>query len=72
MPKEIVPSSYECDCGHVSDFFENTVRGCKKKSQRKEIHLYDDGEPEHIIIFYQGEMVDIICPKQTEEDTQSK
>jgi hypothetical protein len=25
MPKEIFPSSFECDCGHQSDFFENTV-----------------------------------------------
>ncbi len=68
MPKELFPSSYECDCGHVSDFAENTIRECKKKSKRKEIHLYDDDEPEHIIVFYQGEMVDIICPKQSEKD----
>ncbi len=26
MPKEIFPSSYVCDCGHESHFFENTVK----------------------------------------------
>ena len=26
MPKEIYPSSYLCDCGHQSDFFENTIK----------------------------------------------
>ena len=25
MPKEIFPSSFECDCGHESDFSERTV-----------------------------------------------
>ena len=64
MPKELVPSSYECDCGHISDFFENTVRECKRESHRKKVHLIDDGKPEHTIIFYKGEMVDIVCPKQ--------
>jgi len=65
MPKELFPSSYECDCGHISHFFENTIRECKKESHRKEISLGDSSlENEHIIVFYQGEMIDIICPKQ--------
>ena len=30
VPKEIFPSSYECDCGYVAHFFENTVKEVKK------------------------------------------
>ncbi len=26
MPKEIFPSSFECDCGYQSHFFENTTK----------------------------------------------
>lgn len=66
MPKELFPSSYECDCGHVSHFFENTIRECKRESDRKEVRLGDSDLPdEHFIVFFQGEMVDIICPKLT-------
>jgi hypothetical protein len=35
MPKEIFPSSYECDCGHQSHFFENTIREAKAMSHKK-------------------------------------
>ena len=64
MPREIFPSSYECDCGHQSDFFENTISEIKKMSYKKKVRLGDsDGEDEHWIIFYKGEMLDIICPK---------
>ena len=69
MPKEIIPSSYECDCGHVSDFCENTIREAKQKSMRKKIHLLDSEKEEHTIVFYKGKMVDIICPMQAGEDT---
>ena len=41
MPKEIFPSSYECDCGHQSHFFENTIREMKALSRRKEARLVD-------------------------------
>jgi hypothetical protein len=63
MPKELYPSSYECDCGHQSDFFENTVREAKRMSYKKKINLGDSAREEHTIVFYKGEMVDIICPK---------
>jgi hypothetical protein len=39
MPKEIFPSSFECDCGHQSDFFEHTVREMKAMSQKKKVYL---------------------------------
>jgi hypothetical protein len=35
MPKEIFPSSYECDCGHQSHFFENTIKEAKALSHKK-------------------------------------
>jgi hypothetical protein len=63
MPKVIFPSSYECDCGHQSHFAENTVREMKEMSWGKEIYLDDSEAEEHTIVFYQGNMVDILCPK---------
>ena len=47
MPKEIFPSSFECDCGHQSDFFENTVREMKAMSQKKKVYLADSAPEEH-------------------------
>jgi hypothetical protein len=64
MPKEIFPSSFECDCGHQSDFFENTVREMKAMSQKKKVYLADSAPEEHTIVFYRGKMVAIQCPKQ--------
>ncbi len=63
MPKEIFPSSFECDCGHQSDFFENTVRDMKAMSQKKKVYLADSAPEEHTIVFYRGKMVEIQCPK---------
>ena len=64
MPKEIFPSSYECDCGHQSHFFENTIRDIKAMSRKKKVRLGDSATDEHFIVFYKGEMVDILCPKR--------
>ena len=69
MPKEIFPSSYKCDCGHQSDFFENTIREAKAMSFKKKIYLSDSEREEHTIVFYKGEMVDIICPKVEKQAT---
>jgi hypothetical protein len=68
MPKEIFPSSYVCDCGHQSDFFENTIREIKAMSLKKKVRLGDSAPQEHIIVFYQGEMIDIICPNRQPDD----
>lgn len=67
MPQEIYPSSYICDCGHQSDFFENTIREAKAMSFKKKVYLGDFAAEEHTIVFYKGEMVDIICPNQQSE-----
>lgn len=63
MPKEMFPSSFECDCGHQSDFSENTVREMKAMSQKKKVYLADSAPEEHTIVFYKGKMVAIQCPK---------
>ena len=67
MPEEIFPSSYLCDCGHQSHFFENTIREIKAMSHNKVVRLGDSEPDEHTIVFHKGEMVDIICPLQESE-----
>jgi hypothetical protein len=64
MPKEIFPSSYECDCGHQSHFFENTINQAKEMSLRKSVLLGDSEPDEHTIVFRDGEMVEVLCPRQ--------
>lgn len=73
MPREIFPSSYECDCGHQSHFFENTIKEMKTVSRKKNKKQYlgDSEIEEHLVVFYLGEMIDIVCPKQTEEGRSS-
>src|SRR4029434_9223450 len=66
MPKEIFPSSFECDCGHQSDFSENTVKEMKTMSQKKKVYLADSTPEEHTIVFYRGKLVEIQCPKQSQ------
>ncbi len=65
MPKENYPSSFECDCGHVSDFVERTVREIREMSRKKRVSLGDSAKEEHWVVFEKGEMVDIICPKRS-------
>ena len=64
MPRELFPSSYLCDCGHQSHFFENTIREIKAESLKKKVYLEDDAPEAHTIVFHKGEMVDILCPRQ--------
>lgn len=68
MPKEIFPSSYECDCGHQSHFFENTIREAKAMSHKKKIYLGDSEPDEHTIVFYRGQMIEILCPRRKPEE----
>jgi ribosomal protein L23 len=65
MPKEISFSSYLCDCGRQIDFCENTVDEAKQKSKRKRHWLMEtcnNPAEEHIVVFDDGNMVDILCP----------
>ena len=64
MPTEIFPSSYECDCGHRSDFFETTVWDAKAMSHTKKVYLADSASDEHTIVFYHGKMIAILCSNQ--------
>src|SRR4030095_3701407 len=66
MPKEIFPSSFECDCGHQSDFSERTVRDIKAMSQKKKVYLADSAPGEHTIVFYRGKLGEIKCTKQAQ------
>lgn len=61
-----IPSSYECDCGHVSHFFENTVRQMEALSQRKRKpqRLLDSELVEHAIEFTAGKATAVICPER--------
>ena len=64
MPRDIDGFSYECDCGHQSHFCGSTLSEVKTKSHRRPVYLGDAAFPnEHTIVFRNGKMVDIICPK---------
>jgi hypothetical protein len=63
MAIEIYPSSFRCDCGHESYFFENTVRDMEKLSATKQVTLSDTADNKHAIVFSQGKAIEITCPK---------
>ena len=65
MADYLFPSSYRCDCGHESHFFERTVQEMRTESERRArpIHLADSEEDEHEIEFHRGTAVAVICPK---------
>lgn len=54
MAIEVFPSSFYCDCGHKSYFFENTVSEMEKMSIHKRVTLGDGGDNEHTIVFFTG------------------
>jgi hypothetical protein len=72
MPRELFPSSFECDCGHQSHFFENTIKEMKAMSHKKRMRLGDGAPDEHFIVFYKGKMADIICPHGKTKKTSRK
>jgi hypothetical protein len=70
-PKKSIFSSYECDCGHQSHFFANTIKEAKAMSQNRAVRLGDSEADEHTIVFKHGSMVEILCPK-TDSPRQSQ
>jgi hypothetical protein len=64
MARLIFPSSFKCDCGHQSDFFENTVRqlGELSRRSRKAQVLSDTETNRHRIVFLDGRADTVICP----------
>jgi hypothetical protein len=65
MARLLFPSSFECDCGHQSHFFENTVREVAENSRRrhKRYQLLDSEREEHAVEFEEGRAIAVICPK---------
>ncbi|OYE00807.1 hypothetical protein CDG79_33090 [Nostoc sp. 'Peltigera membranacea cyanobiont' 232] len=63
MAIEVFPSSFYCDCGHKSYFFENTVSEMEKMSRTKLVTLNDSEENEHTIVFFNGLAIEIIYSK---------
>ena len=66
MARRIFPSSFACDCGHQSHFFENTVREIEAYTSRhcrKPGHLLDSEPEEHAIVFENGRATAVNCPK---------
>jgi len=49
---------------------DRTIREIKAMSRKKKVRLGDSEPDEHIIVFYKGEMIDIICPKQQTSKSQ--
>ena len=62
---QLIPSSFECDCGHQSHFCVSTVMEMERDSdrRRKVIHLLDSEKEEHAIEFSNGRATAVICPK---------
>lgn len=69
MPREIFPASYECDCGHWSDFSESTIKEAKQRSHKEKMYLIDSAPDRHVIVFYGGVMVEIVCPHSRQEES---
>jgi hypothetical protein len=65
MAEHLSPSSFRCDCGHQSDFFENTISEMKalSRKRKKPQHLVDSSARKHVIEFVDGRPVAVICPK---------
>jgi len=65
MPKEIEPSSYQCDCGYVAQFSEDTVKEVKECSRGKKQWLSDGtGIEKHIVVFQDGRFLTMLCPRE--------
>ena len=63
MALDLFPSSYRCDCGPESHFFERTVREMKAESRREPARIRDSERDSHVIEFVGGRAVAVICPR---------
>ncbi len=65
MARLIIPSSFECDCGHQAHFGENSIREMEEESRRarRPIRIIDSEDDKHAIEFFQGEATAVICPR---------
>jgi hypothetical protein len=63
MALHLFPSSYRCDCGHESHFFERTVWEMEAKSRRKPARIGDSELDSHVVEFVGGQAAAVICPR---------
>ena len=65
MAKRIVPSTFECNCGHQIHFFESTVSGMEAESRkaRKPQRIRDSEDGKHDVVFEKGRAVSVMCPQ---------
>jgi hypothetical protein len=64
MARRLVPSSFECDCGHQVHFFERTVwemEAGSKKSRKPEV-IIDSDDNKHSVEFFKGRATAVHCP----------
>lgn len=64
MARHLIPSSYECDCGHRSHFAVGTVWEMEAGSSRgrKLTQIWDSEKDEHAVEFRNGRATAVICP----------
>ena len=65
MSCRIIPSSFECDCGHQAHFGENPIREMEEESRRRRrpIRLIDSADDKHAIEFFRGQATAVLCPR---------
>jgi hypothetical protein len=64
MAHVLVPSSFVCDCGYVSQFSERTVGEMEVLSRRarRPRQLRDAESVPHVVEFEGGRATTVICP----------
>ncbi len=63
MAMHLFPSSYRCDCGHESHFFENTITEISAMSRKRKQCLGDSEKEPHTIEFSRDKAVAVLCPR---------
>ena len=65
MARRLIPSSFECDCGHQIHFFERTVREMETGSRRsaKPEVIVDSEDNKHRVEFIAGRASAVMCPE---------
>ncbi len=64
MARRLIPSSFECDCGHQIHFSEGTVWGMEAESKRRQKPqgIVDSDDGKHRVEFRAGKAAAVICP----------
>jgi hypothetical protein len=61
----IIPSSFECDCGHQAHFSENSIREMEEESRRlkRPIKIIDSDDDKHAIEFCREQAAAVLCAR---------